>query len=572
MTTTTWPAAARPQLPRYRARLQGYTLLLVVGIVLWVFVLSPMLLTVLRSFDSANPSAYASWTRAVPAALLGSVIISLLSVVTAGVTGIVLAVLLHRWQFPLRRLFHVLALTPLALPPFIGTAAFAKLYGFGGLVPSFLGLHILGVDPNTLAVDGVIGVLLVHTVTMYPYFYLPVSAALRNMDASLEDAAGSLGASPLQTWIRIVLPMLTPAIVSGVLLTFMSSMGSYTAPVLFGVNDVLTRQIALANDNADLAFASAGSVVLCLFSIAFLLAFRSYERRSAYWTNAKGGARRRETRIGRGWQWLLLTTNLAITSFVMLPMVLIALLAFSVDGTWREGLLPADFGMQNIAALCSTSSAWAPVVNSLQMSAAAAVAATLLGVCCAYIVARFQTRGRLSFEIAIMLPWALPGTVVAFNLIAAFNSPSGMMMGHTLIGTWAMVPLAYFVRFSPMVFRSTAASLAELDPSLEEASRSLGASPWYTFRHVVFPLLSRGIASGALLAFVGGIGEFVSTILLHSQARYKPLSIAIADEYYRGNFGTASAWGVLQILIVLVVLIAARRMEANDCEARQPVG
>ena len=141
-------------------------------------------------------------------------------------------------------------------------------------------------------------------------------------------------------------------------------------------------------------------------------------------------------------------------------------------------------------------------------------------------------------------------------------------MGHTLVGTWAMVPLAYFVRFSPMVFRSTAASLAQLDPSLEEAARSLGASPWYTFRRVVFPLLSRGIAAGALLAFVGGIGEFVSTILLHSQERYKPLSIAIADEYYGGNFGTASAWGLLQILIVLVVLIAARRMEANNESAR----
>ena len=568
MTATTWPAAARLNLPHYRARIQGYTFLLVIGLVLWVFVLSPMLLTVLRSFDSANPNAYASWSGAVPRALVGSVVISLLSVVTAGITGILLAVLLHRWEFPLRRVFHALALAPLALPPFIGAAAFAKLYGFGGLIPSFFGIHVFGVDPNTLAVEGVAGVLLVHTVTMYPYFYLPVSTALRGMDASLEDAAASLGASPLQGWVRVVFPMLTPAIVSGVLLTFMSSMGSYTAPVLFGVNDVLTRQIALANDNADLAFASAGSVVLCLFSIAFLVAFRAYERRSAYWTTSKGGARRREARVGRGWQALLFTASAAVTSFVMLPMVLIALLAFSVDGTWRDGVLPSEFGTQNLAALVNDSKAWLPVVNSLQMSAAAAVAATLLGVCCAYIVGRLRTRGRLAFEITVMLPWALPGTVVAFNLIAAFNAPSGLTLGHTLVGTWAMVPLAYFVRFSPMVFRSTAASLAELDPSLEEAARSLGAPPWYTFRRVVFPLLSRGIGAGALLAFVGGIGEFVSTILLHSQERFKPLSIAIADEYYRGNFGTASAWGLLQIVIVLVVLIAARRMEASGGEAR----
>ena len=568
MTTTTWPSTARFHLPRHRARIQGYTFLLVVGLVLWVFVISPMLLTVLRAFDSGNANAYASWSGAVPRALLGSVWISFLSVLTAGITGILMAVVLHRWEFPLRRTFHALALAPLALPPFIGAAAFAKLYGFGGLVPSFLGIHIFGVDPNSLAVEGITGVLLVHTITMYPYFYLPVATALRSLDASLEDAAASLGASPIQSWVRVVLPMLTPAIVSGVLLTFMSSMGSYTAPVLFGVNDVLTRQIALANDNADLAFASAGSVVLCLFSIAFLLAFRAYERRSAYWSTSKGVARVREARIGRGWQAVLFTASATMTAFVMLPMALVALLAFSVDGTWRDGLLPSEFGTQNLAALVNDSKAWLPVVNSLQMSAAAAVAATLLGVCCAYIVGRLRTCGRLAFEIAVMLPWALPGTVVAFNLIAAFNAPSGLTLGQTLVGTWAMVPLAYFVRFSPMVFRSTAASLAQLDPTLEEAARSLGASPWYTFRRVVLPLLSRGIAAGTLLAFVGGIGEFVSTILLHSQERYKPLSIAIADEYYRGNFGSASAWGLVQIVIVLVVLVVARRLEASDDNVR----
>jgi iron(III) transport system permease protein len=538
------------------------------GVVLWAFVAGPMLLTLQRSIDGPNGTwaPYAGFfdfqSGVLPASLLGSVGISLLSVITAGVTGTALAVLLQRWDLPLQKMFHALVLIPLALPPFMGVAAFAKLYGFGGLIPTTLGTHVFGIDPNALALDGMAGVLLVHTVSMYPYFYLPVAVALQQSDDALEDAARSLGASAFQTWTRVLLPMLTPAIVSGALLTFMASMGSYTAPVLFGVNKVLTRQIALANDNADLAFASAVSVVLALFSVGFLVAFRAYERRSAYWTASKGGARTHRRRIRPAWRGVLFAVASLSTTFVMLPILMILMLAFSQDGSWRGSLLPTHYGLQNLAGLLTTRS-WTPISNSLQMSAIATCGATLVGLCCSYVVGRSRLRGRTALEIAMMLPWALPGTVVAFNLITAFNQPSTFTFGYTLVGTYAIVPLAYFVRFSPIVFRSTAASLSHLDPAFEEAARSLGATAWSAFRLVVLPLLSRGIAAGALLAFVGGIGEFVATTLLHAQEKYKPLSIAIAEEYYRGNIGTAAAWGAVQMAVVVIVLVVTRHIEGG---------
>jgi iron(III) transport system permease protein len=166
-------------------------------------------------------------------------------------------------------------------------------------------------------------------------------------------------------------------------------------------------------------------------------------------------------------------------------------------------------------------------------------------------------------DIAVMLPWALPGTVVAINLITAFANPSPFAFGRVLVGTFAIVPLAYFVRFSPLVFRSTAASLAQLDVGIEEAARSLGASWWYAFRRVVLPLLYRGIAAGALLVFVDGVGEFVATILLYTP-QHRPLSIAINDELYFANYGTAASFGVIQVLLVLIVLIFMRRLDDRE--------
>jgi iron(III) transport system permease protein len=442
----------------------------------------------------------------------------------------------------------------------MGVAAFVKLYGLGGTVPQILGV-LLGNDANRYALEGLAGVLLVHTLTMYPYFYLTVSAALEQSDDSLEEAAYSLGATPLQAWSRVLLPMLTPAIVSGALLTFMSSMSSYTAPLLFNVDYVMTRQIISADANAEMAFSSVVSVVLAVISIVFLILLRQWEERTAYRTQSKGGARKRQRVTNPAMKVLVLLVSLVSTLFLILPIVMIFVLAFSVDGSWRTAALPSEYTTQNMIKLFTDSATWAPIQNSLVMSAIAVCGAVLLGVSTAYVLGRMSFRGKAIFDIAIMLPWALPGTVVAFNLIKAFNVPSVFSFGQILVGTYAIVPLAYFVRFSPLVFRSTAASLAQLDPSVEEAARSLGSGWWYAFRRVTLPLLYPGIAAGALLAFVNGIGEFVATILLHVQPRYRPLSIAIFDEFYRGNFGTAAAWGVVQVVLVLLVVIVTRRIQ-----------
>jgi iron(III) transport system permease protein len=207
--------------------------------------------------------------------------------------------------------------------------------------------------------------------------------------------------------------------------------------------------------------------------------------------------------------------------------------------------------------------AWNAVATSLQMSAIAVVGAIVLGLASAYVLARVRFRGKTAMDIAIMLPWALPGTVVAINLITAFATPSLFALGRVLVGTFAIVPLAYFVRFSPLVFRSTAASLAQLDEGIEEAARSLGATWWTAFRRVVLPLLYRGIAAGALLAFANGVGEFVATILIYTP-QYRPLSIAINDELYYANYGTAASFGVVQVLLVLVVVILMRRADERE--------
>jgi iron(III) transport system permease protein len=550
---------------RSRKQLGSTLMIALVAIVLWGYVVGPLVATFQQSIsgNGGGRTQYSAFfdfrAGAQGESMLGSLVISVLSVITSGATGVFLAVLLKRWDFPLRRVCQVLVLVPIALPPLMGVQAFVLLYGIGGTFPQLLA-SLFHANPTAFALDGISGVLLVHTLTMYPYFYLTVAAALEQSDDSLEEAAYSLGASRFQAWTRILLPMLTPAVVAGALLTFMSSMSSYTAPLLFHVDKVMTQQIVIAKLNGQLGLASVISVMLAVIAIIFLILLRTYEKRAGYSTLSKGGARKRRRVTSPLWKTVLVIVASLSTVFLILPIAMIFVLAFSVNGSWRTAPLPSQYTLQNIAGLFTNRGSWEAVVNSLQMSAIAVVGAILLGVASAYVMARMRFRGKAVMDIAVMLPWALPGTVVAMNLITAFASPSAFAAGQVLVGTFVIVPLAYFVRFSPLVFRSTAASIAQLDAGIEEAARSLGASWWHAFRRVVLPLLYRGIAAGALLAFVDGVGEFVATILLYTP-RYRPLSIAINDELYYANYGTAASLGVIQVLLVLIVVVVMRRMD-----------
>jgi iron(III) transport system permease protein len=553
---------------KFQTRFSSGAVLAVLAIILWGYIVGPMISTFGQSI-SGNGGGLAEYARFVDfrngtqgESMLGSIIISFLSVLTSGIAGVCLAVLLRRWDFPFRKVCQVLVLVPIALPPLMGVEAFVLLYGIGGTFPQLLA-ELFRTKQAVFAVDGMAGVLLVHTLTMYPYFYLTVAAALEQSDDSLEEAAYSLGASKLQAWTRVLLPSLTPAMVAGALLTFMSSMSSYTAPLLFHVDRVMTQQIVIAKLNGQMGLSSVVSVVLGLISIAFLILLRAYEQRTRYATQSNGGARQRKRVTSALWKTIIFGTAAVSTIFLILPILMIFVLAFSVNGSWRTAALPSRYTIQNFINLVQNPQAWNAIKNSLEMNAIAVAGAMLLGLAAAYVITRMRFRGKVVIDVAMMLPWALPGTVVAINLITAFANPSIFALGRVLVGTFAIVPLAYFVRFTPLVFRSTAASLSQLDESIEEAARSLGATWWTVFRLIVLPLLYRGLMAGALLAFVNGIGEFVATILLYTP-QYRPLSIAINDELYYANYGTAAALGVIQVILVLAALIIMRRTEDRD--------
>jgi iron(III) transport system permease protein len=552
------------QTPRRRRRVTSgdkfiYVLTVPVFLVIAFFVVVPMVHTAVTSAggtgfsDNYRPFLSGS-TRT---ALLLSVGISLGSVALCAVVGTVLAVLLNRYDFPGRRVLEVLAVLPMALPPLIGAVSFVLLFSETGIVPR-AAHQLLGADPASLSVSGVAGVLLVHTFTMYPYFYLTVSAGLSGMDPSVEEAAQSLGAPRWKVWASVVLPMLTPALVSGGLLTFMRSMGSFTAPQLYNVQ-TLTMQIVATRTGGMYELAAAQSTVLAVVSILFLLLMRWYQSRRIHRSLSKGIQRTRTRTTGIS-SALALIGSVALSIVLLAPIAAIALVSFSVDRSWTVQVLPPDYTLGNYTRIFTDPASLLPINVSVQTSLIAAVAATVIGATAAWIIARWPGRGGSLLDVAVMLPWALPGTVIGINLVTAFSGDSPAALGLVLVGSVAILPVAYFVRFVPLVFRSTGASIAQLDPSVDEAAQSLGASPLRALRTVVLPLIAKGVLAGALLAFVEGVGEYVASVIVYP-AGSAPLSVAIYQRIYAADFGSASAYGTLQIVLIFIILVVSNRLE-----------
>src|SRR5699024_8207172 len=180
-----------------------------------------------------------------------------------------------------------------------------------------------------------------------------------------------------------------------------------------------------------------------------------------------------------------------------------------------------------------------------------------------YAMVRFNFKGKAFMDILIMVPWALPGTVVAVNMISAFSEPNVFSFNQVLVGTFWILPLAYFVRQLPLVFRNSQASLIQMDQSVEEAAQSLGATWWHSFRRVVFPIIMPGILAGTLLAFVQGLTEFVASILIYTPSTM-PLSVGIWNKMYSFEFGTACAYGVLQTILIVIVLLVNEKIKGNN--------
>jgi iron(III) transport system permease protein len=494
-------------------------------------------------------------------ALRTTLVIAVGSVIAALIVGIPLAFLLTRYEFRGRRLLSAAATLPAALPPLVGVVAFLFLYGESGVVTRAV-QELFRLDEPPWSLNGVAAIIFVHAYTMYVYVFLFVSAGLERMDDSLDEAAAGLGASRLQRLRRVTLPLLTPAIAGSMLLVFMSALGSFSAPYIFGGGvRVLSTQIVASKLNGAMGMVYVETTVLAVSAVLALLGLRWFERRRSYVLSGKGVTRRAplQSRVSRVLAPLL---GALLVIVLILPHAMVVLVSFARDGTWTTQVLPPEYTLENFRRLATDSQLWVPIRNSVVMAAISTAANVVVCFLAAYLIVLRRFPGRRLLEILVALPWALPATAIAIGLASTFDRNAPALGRVLLVGTFWILPLAYFIRGIPLVASATEGSLKQMDPSLEDAARGLGGSWWLTMRRVILPAARPGLVAGAMLAAITAVGEFVASVVLFTHAN-RPISMEILGQLRNFAFGTAAAYSVLLIALVLAITVGARYAEGR---------
>jgi len=418
-------------------------------------------------------------------ALFNSLKVSLLSTVFACLIGIPMAYFSCRFQIRGKKLLDNLCIIAMLSPPFIGAYAWIMLMGRSGYITTFV--HSL-TGITLPSIYGLTGILLVFTLKLFPYVYLYVSGALGSMDASLEEAAESLGEHGIKRLLTITFPLILPTILSSALMVFMTSLADFGTPAIIGegfkVLPVLIYNEYVGEMGGETGLANALSIVV--ISIA-LLVMVLQKRAIAGRDYKMSGLRHPEVKKLKGISAVLVHVFLFFIGFLaILSQLTIAVSSFrNTSGP----VFTKGFGFGSYVE--AFSGMGRAIRNTYSFSMIAIAVIILLSILLSYLVVRRNTKLINLIDMLVMFPYVIPGAVLGLMLIGAFNKKPII-----LTGTVVIMIVSYVIRKMPFTLRSSIGILYQIEPSIDEASISLGVSPVKTFFRITAPMMVSGIVSG----------------------------------------------------------------------------
>ena len=468
----------------------------------------------------------------------------LVTAVTAAsvLIGVPLAYLTVRTDLPLKKFWTGAVSLPLVIPSYIGAFAFVSAFGPRGAFARLLAP--VGVD-SLPQIYGFVGASLVLTLYTYPYVYITTRAALKSMDTTLIDAARTLDHTRWEAFKRVTAPQIRPAVAAGALLVALYALSDFGTPAIMRF-DAFTRVIYVEFNSFNRNLAALLS--LQLVGVTFLiLALESRIRGDEPLHSGRQGGRTSDVaRLGK-WKLPALGFCAAVSGLALAVPVGILFVWFA------RGTSEVGGGL-----------AFQPsfVLNSIGVSAAAAVVATVVGLPVAFLAARHRSRLSDLFERSTYVGYAVPGVVLGLSLV--YLGTQLEIGGEVpLYQTVYLLVFAYIVRFLPQAVGSIRASFLRVNPALPEAARTLGRTSAGAFREVTMPLIAPGVVGGAALVFLTTMKELPATLLL-SPPGFKTLVTQVWAAYEQGYFGQAAVPALILLFVSGLSMLVILSQEGYD--------
>ena len=479
--------------------------------------------------------------------LLNSLSIGAMATLCATALAVPFAIVVARIELGYKSALVALASLPLVLPSFVSAYALVLLLGRAGVVTR--ALQSLGIPFGSIY--GTPGIVSVYALTLFPYVLLPTIAGLKAIDQSIEEAAQNLGASRSRVLCTVTLPLALPAILSGALLVFIETLENFGVPFVLAEDKPILAveafKLFVGETGQNPAAAGVLGVMLVLCTSFVLLLQRYYLGRRRFATAARRPPPPFE--VGKGIRRLAAGYCWSVVVLALVPFLAVVVLSFL---EFRGPVLHFHLSLGNFVELWRRAAA--PLENTLLLSMLAAFGTVILGVPIGYATTRFRSPLTGLLDIVATTPFAVAGTVLGIGFILAFNT--GPLV---LTGGWLIMVIAYTVRKLPFGVRAASAILHQIDPSLEEASISLGVSPLMTFLRLTVPLMLGGIVGGMVLTWVTVASELSSTIVLYS-GPWQTLTVVMFQALEGTGAGTAAAAASLLIVLTLVPVALVFRL------------
>lgn len=488
-------------------------------------------------------------------ALGNSLALAFVSTLVATFVGVASAITLVRFDLPGRAWLEAAMLGPIYISQLVLALGWYVLYGPSGYISLML-RQVLGDVPWNLASIPGMGVL--GGLAMAPMVMLFCTSSLGLMDASLEDAARSAGASPMRVVRSITLPLLRPAIVYSLLLTFVGGLEMLSVPLVFGWPSGLefftTFLLRETMGHADPDYGMLGAAALSLLAMVALLVLvqqKLLAQRQRFVTVRGKAHRPKPIDIG-AWRWLLFAGfAIYLLAAVVLPMLALVLRSFvqyltPLMSPWK--FLTLD----HFRVLVEQEIYLRSIGNSLVAAAIGAAVTTALIALITAVVQRSEFRLARQLEMVAMFPRAVPGMVVGIGFLWVVLWVPGLQWLH---GTLAILVIAFAMRDLPSAYATVAPSFLQVGKEIDQSARVVGASWWQTFRSIVVPLAKPALIACYLIVFVSFVKEYASAVFLYAPGN-EVIGTTLLSTWAKGEVGPVAALSVVQLVLTLLLMSA----------------
>jgi iron(III) transport system permease protein len=468
--------------------------------------------------------------------------------------GLTFSWIVVRTNTPFKRFIAAASILPLFAPPLVAGVAWTILGSpkTGLINTMFKWMHLdLHVDFYSLT-----GLVFVFGIYYAPYVYMFTASALRNMDPSLEEAAEISGASAFATLFSVTFPLIMPAIISGMLLSFIVMLGIYGIPAVLGAPtsiNVLTTYIFKLTNWSPPLYNTAAAVAIILMVVTGALVFLQQKVLSgrSYVTVAGKAYRPRNLDLGP-WRWLTFGFGIVYLIVVaVLPTLALIVAAFRKFMFIRDAASLFDmrqYSLMHFHSIFDNPLTLNSIYNAVEVGVITALAGGALAFAIGYTIHRTHVPGRRSIDLLSTLPVAIPGLVIGVAYLWAWiGIPGG------LYGTLWILALAFIARFMPDTVKALSTSFLQIHRELEEAAWVCGTGMLRTIRTIVLPLASPGVIAAMTLLFVLAIRELGSSLFLYT-SNTMVMSVLLLDYYEGGNLGKTAAFSLVQTVLLGVLI------------------